>query len=291
MILKRTGLAVIMVLLGFLSRASAQQGQIVINPQFDYIRQGSVGIVTLTGPDMAGAVLAAFGRTYPFFPYSKGLVCLLSVALNQKIQGYPIQVTVTRKGGTTAAWQGTVKVASGEFVAEKPFALPANKLNLIRDDVQQSEDSLLLSIYKVVTPIRYWEGAFTPPINAPFTSPFGSFRHYNGNMNKVYRHTGSDLRAAVGVPVLASANGRVVLSRPLDIHGDSVIIDHGWGIFTEYSHLSARYVVPGQLVLQGEVIGLSGDTGRSLGPHVHWEVAVNGNWVNPLTFKDMKIPN
>jgi murein DD-endopeptidase MepM/ murein hydrolase activator NlpD len=184
-----------------------------------------------------------------------------------------------------------VKVASGEFVAEKPFALPASKTNLIRDDVQQSEDSLLLSIYKVVTPIRYWEGAFTPPINAPFTSPFGSFRFYEGKMDKVYRHTGSDLRAAVGVPVLASGNGRVVLSRPLDIHGNSVIIDHGWGIFTEYSHLSERYVVPGQFVLQGEVIGLSGDTGRSLGPHVHWEVAVNGNWVNPLTFKDVKIPN
>jgi hypothetical protein len=62
MILKRTGLAVIIVLFGFLSRVSAQQGQIVINPQFDYIRQGSVGIVTLTGPDMASAALAAFAK-------------------------------------------------------------------------------------------------------------------------------------------------------------------------------------------------------------------------------------
>ena len=278
-------------LFGFLSRASAQQRPIVINPQFDYIRQGSVGIVTMTGPDMASAVLGIFGRTYPFFPSSKGLVCLLSVALDQKIQDYPIQVTVMRKDGTTAAWQGTVKVASGEFAADNPFTLPANKLNLIRDDIEQNEDSLLLSIYKVVTPIRYWEGVFIPPVKTPFPSSFGSFRTYNGNLDKVYRHTGSDLRAAVGTPVLASASGRVVLSRPLDIHGNSVILDHGWGIFTEYSHPSARYVVPGQFVLQGEVIGLSGDTGRSLGPHIHWEVAVNGNWVNPLTFKNMKIPN
>jgi hypothetical protein len=288
--LKHTVLAMIIVLFGCLGRVSAQQAPLVINPQFDYIRQGSAGLVTLTGPDMAGAVLAVFGRTYPFFPYSKGLVCLLSVALNQKIQDYPILVTVTREDGTTATWHGTVKVASGEFVVEQPFTLPANKLNLIRDDVQQSEDALLLSIYKVVTPIRYWEGQFTVPVNAPFTSPFGSFRAYNGKPDKVYRHTGYDLRAAVGTPVLASASGRESTTRPLDIHGNSIILDHGWGIFTEYSHLSARYVVPGQFVLQGQVIGLSGDTGRSLGPHVHWEIAVNGNWVNPLTFKDLKIP-
>ena len=133
---------------------------------------------------MKDAVLTAFGRTYPFFPYSKGLVCLLSAALNQKIQDYPVQVVVSRTDGTKVSWEGTVKVASGEFVREDTFTLPADKMNLLRDDVQQSEDNALLAVYRVVTPDRYWEGTFMPPIDAPFTSPFGSFRFYNGAGDK-----------------------------------------------------------------------------------------------------------
>jgi murein DD-endopeptidase MepM/ murein hydrolase activator NlpD len=276
------------VALGSLDRVNAQQ-QIVINLDFDYIRQGSVGVITLTGPDLAGAQASAFGRAYPFFPTSKGFACLLSVAYSQSIKDYPIQVTVTRKDGSKVSWEGMIKVASGEFIAEDPFTLPADKLHLLRDDVQQSEDSLLLSVYKPVTPARYWEGAFTTPVNAPFTSPFGSARFYNNGAKR--RHTGIDLTAAVGTPVMASASGRVVLSRPLDIHGNSIVIDHGWGVFSEYAHLSERYVVPGQFVLQGDVIGLSGNTGRSTGPHVHWEIAVNGNWVNPRAFMQLKLPN
>jgi murein DD-endopeptidase MepM/ murein hydrolase activator NlpD len=276
------------VVLGSLNRVGAQQ-QIVIDLDFDYIRQGSVGVITLTGPDLTGAQASAFGRAYPFFPTSKGFACLLSVAYTQPIKDYPIQVTLSRQDGSKASWDGTIKVASGEFVAEDPFSLPADKLNLLRGDVQQSEDTLLESVYKPVTPIRYWEGAFTPPVNAPFSSPFGSVRLYNNGVK--LRHTGYDLKAAVGTPVMASASGRVVLSRPLDIHGDNIVIDHGWGVYSEYAHLSERYVVPGQFVLQGDVIGLSGNTGRSTGPHVHWEIAVNGNWVNPRTFMQLTLPN
>jgi len=155
--------------------------------------------------------------------------------------------------------------------------------------VQQSEDRRLLSTYSIVTPVRFWDGAFTMPVNGALGSPFGSWRLYNGTVQK--RHTGYDLRAAFGTPVLASASGRVVLSRPLDIHGENVVIDHGWGVFSEYAHLSARYVVPGQFVLQGDVIGLSGNTGRSTGPHLHWEIAVNGIWVNPVAFTQLKLPS
>ena len=291
MFIRRTSIAVlalVAVAFGSLNQVSAQQ-QIVINLEFEYVRQGSVGVITLAGPGLTGAEASVFGRTYPFFPTSKGFACLLSVAYSQPIKDYPIQVTLTRKDGSKAGWEGTIKVAAGEFVAEDPFTLPAEKLNLLRDDVQQSEDTLLLSVYKPVTPTRYWEGAFTLPINAPFSSPFGSVRLYNNGAKR--RHTGYDLKATAGLPVMASASGRVVLSRPLDIHGNNVVIDHGWGVYSEYAHLSERYVVPGQFVLQGDVIGLSGNTGRSTGPHIHWEIAVNDNWVNPRAFALLKLPN
>ncbi len=285
-----SSLITLLAVLGLLTRASAEQPT-VVKLDFDYIRQGTAGVILLTGPDIAAAVASALDRTYPFFPTSQGFVCLLAVPMEQRIKDYPLQITVTRRNGSTATWEGTLKVASGQFIAEDPTQLimPANKLNLLRDDVQQSEDTRLLNTYSLVTPVRYWEGMFTPPVNGPLSSPFGSFRTYNGTVTR--RHTGYDFRAPAGTPVLASASGRVVLSRPLDIHGNNVVIDHGWGIYSEYAHLSERYVVPGQFVLQGDVIGLSGNTGRSTGPHVHWEIAVNGVWVNPLTFMQTKLPN
>jgi murein DD-endopeptidase MepM/ murein hydrolase activator NlpD len=292
--LKRTlfsGLVItIVVLTNILQPARAQQ-QIVIHPAFDYLRQGTAGIITLTGPDIATATATTLGRTYTFFPTSQGFTCLLAVPMEQKIKDYPLVITVNRSDGSTAAWEGTLKVSSGQFIAEDPtqFYLPSNKLHLLRDDVQASEDKRLLTTYSIVTPVRYWDGAFMPPVNGALSSPFGSVRVYNGSVQR--RHTGYDFRAAMGTPVLASANGRVVLSRPLDIHGNNVVIDHGWGVFSEYAHLSAIYVVPGQFVLQGDVIGLSGNTGRSTGPHVHWEIAVNDIWVNPVAFMQLKLPN
>jgi len=269
-------------------RVNAQQA-VVVNQQFDYLRQGTAGVITVSGPDVVGAVAVVMGRTYPFFPTNSGYACLLSVPLDQKIQDYPLTVTLTERNGSTANWLGTVKVASGGFILEDPYTLPADKVYLVNEDIQRHEDERLLSIYGMVTPARYWEGAFTFPVNGGLSSPFGSTRNFNGLGNR--RHTGQDFHATAGTPILASATGRVVFSRALDIHGESVIIDHGWGVFTEYSHLSQRFVVPGQFVLQGDVIGLSGSTGRSTGPHVHWEIAVNGIWVNPVAFLEIKLPS
>ncbi|HLY25160.1 MAG TPA: M23 family metallopeptidase [Aggregatilineales bacterium] len=281
-------LALVIFGVGALHQAAADQA-VIVNLDFDNIRQGNAGVITLSGANVAGGTATALGHVYPFFSTSQGFACLLSAPMTQKIQSYPLTVTVTGKDGSIQRWDGTFKVASGEFIAEMPFSLPSNKMYLLNDDIQANEDTRLLSIYSVVTPTRFWQGQFIMPVNSSLSSPFGSWRQYNGIVQR--RHTGQDLHASVGTPVLASADGRVVFSRALDIHGESVVIDHGWGVFSEYSHLSARYVVPGQVVLQGDVIGLSGDTGRSTGPHVHWEIAVNGNWVDPINFTQMKLPN
>jgi murein DD-endopeptidase MepM/ murein hydrolase activator NlpD len=276
--------------LGVFAQTRAQQA-IVINPEFEFIRQGATGIITLSGPDVVSGTAQVLDRTYPFFPTSAGYACLLSVPMETKIKDYPLVVTITRRDGSKAKWDATLKVAEGQFVLEDPknFNLPSEKLNLLRDEVEASEKARLLSTYSLVTPMRFWEGAFTMPVNGASSSPFGSWRTFNGSVNR--RHTGFDLKAPIGTPVLASASGRVVLSRPLDIHGNNVVIDHGWGVFSSYSHLSERYVVPGQFVLQGDIVGLSGNTGRSVGPHVHWEIAVNGEWVNPVQFMGLKLPN
>lgn len=270
------------------TRVIAQQ-PIVINLEFEYLRQGTAGVISLTGPGISGAVAAAVGRTCPFFPVSAGYACLIVVPMEQKIRDYPLIVTVNRVDGTAAKWEGTLKVASGQFVAEPEFNVPSAKFYLLRKDIELSEQTRLEAIYGIATPDRFWEGQFYQPVDGALTSPYGSVRAYNDGI--VRRHTGYDLRAPMGTPVRASASGRVVYARPLDIHGNIVIIDHGWGVFSSYSHLSEIDVVPGQFVLQGDIIARSGNTGRSLGPHVHWEIAVGGTVVDPGAFARLKLPN
>jgi murein DD-endopeptidase MepM/ murein hydrolase activator NlpD len=184
---------------------------------------------------------------------------------------------------------GQIKVTVGGFASEL-FTLPGNLNYLLRDDIQANEDDRLKTAYSILTPKRYWEGQFAPPVPNPvIVSGFGVIRTYTNN-GAVRRHTGVDLRAGMKTPVLASASGRVALSQPMDIHGNNIVIDHGWGIYSEYAHLSERYVVAGQYVLQGDILGLSGNTGRSTGPHIHWEIAVGGTWVSPVDFYKTRLP-
>jgi murein DD-endopeptidase MepM/ murein hydrolase activator NlpD len=262
---------------------------IVITLDFEYLRQGTAGVIQLSGPDIQGAKASALGHTCRFFAVRSGYACLMAVPMDQRIKDYPLDVMVSRRDGSSSAWQGTLKVASGQFIAEPAFNIPSDKFYLLRADIEASENSRLEAIYSLVTPERFWGGAFVQPVAGALTSPFGSVRSYNDGVTR--RHTGYDLRAPTGTPVIASSNGRVVFARPLDIHGQIVVIDHGWGIFSSYSHLSQIYVVPGQFVLQGDVVGSSGNTGRSLGPHVHWEIAVGGTVVDPAAFARLKLPS
>ena len=76
----------------------------------------------------------------------------------------------------------------------------------------------------------------------------------------------------------------------LDIRGNYVLIDHGLGIYSGYAHFSELYVEVGQRVEAGQIIGLSGNSGRSNGPHLHWEIAIRGQWVDGKAFLDLWLP-
>jgi murein DD-endopeptidase MepM/ murein hydrolase activator NlpD len=76
----------------------------------------------------------------------------------------------------------------------------------------------------------------------------------------------------------------------MDIRGNFVAVDHGYGIYSTYSHLSMIHVTRGQQVVKGQIIGLTGDTGRSSGPHFHWEMAVNGEFVDSVQFTETWLP-
>jgi murein DD-endopeptidase MepM/ murein hydrolase activator NlpD len=86
------------------------------------------------------------------------------------------------------------------------------------------------------------------------------------------------------------ANGVVAFAGQLDIRGNYIVINHGWGVYTGYAHLSQINVERGQTLTAGQIIGASGNSGRSSGPHLHWEIAVNGEWIDGVLFLEMWLP-
>jgi murein DD-endopeptidase MepM/ murein hydrolase activator NlpD len=122
-------------------------------------------------------------------------------------------------------------------------------------------------------------GRFIWPVNGSITSGFGPRTHPIYGGSRV--HTGLDIAASQGTPIKAAGDGVVKMAGVNGGYGNWTLIDHGGGLATGYGHQSRIAVSVGQHVSQGEVIGYVGSTGASTGPHLHWEVRVNGNPVDP----------
>jgi murein DD-endopeptidase MepM/ murein hydrolase activator NlpD len=150
-------------------------------------------------------------------------------------------------------------------------------------------------ITTVFTPTRYWNAIFTSPAVDPncISSWYGTRRTYkalNSDIELPGIHTGLDYCGGEGLQIFAPAPGRVVFAAPLTVRGNATIIDHGWGVFSGIWHQSQLLVNVGDVVEQGQVIGLVGGTGRATGAHLHWEMWVNGVQVNPLDWLDQTYP-
>jgi murein DD-endopeptidase MepM/ murein hydrolase activator NlpD len=112
-----------------------------------------------------------------------------------------------------------------------------------------------------------WTTPFTVPIAGESGTNFGHRRVFNGQPRAP--HAGADLKATTGTPIHSTNRGRVVLAKNLFFTGNTVILDHGLGIYSLYAHLSRIDVAVGTIVTNGQLIGLAGATGRVTGPHLH----------------------
>jgi murein DD-endopeptidase MepM/ murein hydrolase activator NlpD len=137
-------------------------------------------------------------------------------------------------------------------------------------------------VYSNITKQRYWKGPFVLPVSSSVTSIYGTKRIFNGQMQSF--HNGLDLKAPTGTPIHSAGPGVVVLAKNLFFTGNTVLIDHGYGVITLYAHMSKLEVKKGDRVEAGQLLGLSGMTGRANGPHLHWGVVINKVKVNPAEF-------
>ena len=120
------------------------------------------------------------------------------------------------------------------------------------------------------------------PVEGIMTGSFGRRRIFNGEARRP--HSGMDIAADQGIPVIAPANGKVIELGDFFFSGNLVYVDHGQGMISLFAHLSEINVTLGQQIKQGEIIGKVGATGRVTGPHLHWSLGLNGTWINPAPF-------
>jgi murein DD-endopeptidase MepM/ murein hydrolase activator NlpD len=207
---------------------------------------------------------------------------LLGVDLEKPPGDYELSVSATAENGEHAECTATLAVRAGKFATEsltvqKQFVEP-NEQQAQRAVAEQEK---LRQIFDHITPEKLWHGPFRLPLSGGVRGTnFGKRRILNGQPRSP--HTGADFPAPTGTPIHATQSGRVVLAEELYFSGNTVIIDHGLGIYSLYGHLSATDVAVGDSVKAGAVIGKVGATGRVTGPHLHWGVTVNKARVNPM---------
>ncbi len=228
---------------------------------------------------------AAFeGVRYPFYrdpiDPKKGYYALLPVAYGTRPHRARVTAVSYLEGHKhyASAW---VRIVSGRYPKER-LRVDPSKTRLSMHDRKRVEREYreAMRIYRTETPEPLFHERFVLPLHSRITSPFGTARLFNKTL-KSY-HSGCDFRAKRGTPIKAAAAGRVVLVRNRFFAGNSVVIDHGEGIYTGYYHLSRFAVRSGERIERGEVLGYAGSTGRVTGPHLHFSARVHGVQVDPV---------
>lgn len=171
------------------------------------------------------------------------------------------------------------KVEEREYKAEK-LKVDPKKIKLSAKDQRRAdaEQLILNKVYANSESSFLFNEPFIQPMNSHVTSYYGTKRVYN--KQKKSQHLGTDYRAAIGEKIPAANRGRVVFAGDIFFTGWTIIIDHGMDIFTVYGHCSKALVKEGDIVERGQLIALSGNTGRTSGPHLHWGVKIQGQYLD-----------
>lgn len=178
-------------------------------------------------------------------------------------------------------------------ILEPNFKTQHIKLNKTKSKLQQSRNSIRRenklikeAINQNIEEPKKTIRQFITPTQGRISATFGDKRTYNNRPS--WSHAGLDIAAEKGSPIYAPENGTVTLSTSLNVHGNSIIIKHGWGISTIYNHLDTLLVTKGQTIKKGQQIGTVGSTGVSTGPHLHWGLSIHHTRVDPQFWLDNK---
>jgi hypothetical protein len=239
---------------------------------------GGVKLLRLEAPGDVAPRVEADGHRALVLRDGEGWVAVVGIPLSTPVGDmqvevygpsgvHPVEFTVTDKRYVTQS----LKVAPGQVNLSAKDLARANRERAVLDRA-----------------LEHWSAAppeilrWSQPVPGVRSSSFGMRRVFNGEARNP--HTGMDIAAATGTPVLSPAQGTVLDTGNYFFTGNTVLIDHGEGLMSLYCHLSAIDVQPGQHVAAGTRLGAVGMTGRATGPHLHWALSLNRAWVDPELF-------
>jgi murein DD-endopeptidase MepM/ murein hydrolase activator NlpD len=257
--------------------------EIQITPE--EIKQGDAILLMLSCPDPLGNILGEWrGKTFSFYRDKGGTVfsSLIGIDLEEAPGKKTIILHIADARGNTSQMTVNLTVSKKNFPVQR-LTLPSDMVFLSEESLARAkrEKQLVHRLWDMPIMEKKWKKAFIMPVQGTLLSPFGVRRIINNTPRSP--HTGIDLRAKAGTPVLASSDGGVAMTSDLFFAGKAVFLDHGTGIISMYFHLSEIHVKEGERVNQGQVIGRVGQTGRASGPHLHWGVRIYGNRIDPLS--------
>jgi len=252
---------------------------VVLTPET--VQPGSPVLIRVNSPDIRSLDGEWLGRRLQFFRArnQSDWVALAGVDVEATIGPSTLRITAQTPIGpvdlTRAVEIHPTRYRTGSLTVAPRFVEPGpGDLKRI-----EAEKQLKDKVFASSAAVPLWTASFRAPVTARPTDSFGTRRMFNGKLASI--HKGMDFRAATGTPVRAGNSGVVVLARPLYYEGNCVVIDHGLGLFTLSMHLSRIDVKEGQRVAAGARLGLSGATGRVIGPHLHWAVRWQGANLDP----------
>jgi murein DD-endopeptidase MepM/ murein hydrolase activator NlpD len=269
-----------------LAQAPALPAKVTLNPAT--VVAGSPELIRVSVP--ADALLTGqwLGQKLEFFRDRNAWFALAGVDVEAPAGPSILQLSAALPGGRALNLSRSVDIHPAHYrtttlhVAPRFTEPSPRQLKEIEYEIH-----LKKQIFAASAAQRLWHGSFRAPVRATPTASFGTRRLFNGELKSV--HKGMDFRARTGTSVRASNSGIVILVEPLYFEGNCVIIDHGLGLYTIAMHLSRIRVRAGQHVAKGQLLGLSGATGRVTGPHLHWAVRWEGAYLDPAKLLSMNL--
>lgn len=255
---------------------------------------GSAVLFRVSAPaDLKGLQATWFDRKVDL-RFGAACSCWYGVAgidLETKPGTYALQLQGKNQAGADVSFTSQVLVSEKHYPSTAVNGVPGKFVEPPPEVAARiaEESAFKHQVFSRFEPESFWSGQFAPPVAGIVKEIFGSARVVNKTQKAVHR--GLDFRAAVGTPVHAANNGSVVLARNLYFEGNCVMVDHGDGLTTIYMHLSEFKVKEGESVKTGQLLGLSGNTGRVNGPHVHFAVRWQGIYLDPETLLALRPPS
>lgn len=245
--------------------------------------QGDLVEVKVGGENLAEVEGGLGKEKIYFYPSQSGMFsAIIGIDVEAKSSVSRLSLKATTAAGDQRQTEIPLKVKAKAFHKES-FNVPPSFDQMSPETLAEirREQAAFAQAFAITSAERLWSAPFLRPVPQDASaSSFGSRRIING----VFRapHSGTDLSAPLGTEVIAANHGRVALVGSFFFAGGSVVLDHGGGLFTMYFHLSEFKVEEGATVRKGDLLALSGGTGRVTGPHLHWGVRLNNSRVDPL---------